>query len=52
MDKKLTDRLADKELKLITKVRKNMKKKMLTALKNFSYISEVSLKLLSTNSNP
>lgn len=35
IDKKLTERLADKELKLITKVRKNMKKKMFTAFEKF-----------------
>ena len=35
IDKKLTARLANKGLKLITKVRKNMKKKMLTAFEKF-----------------
>jgi len=35
IDKKLTERLADKGMKLITKVRKNMKKKMLAAFEKF-----------------
>lgn len=35
IDKKLTQRLADKDLNLITKVRKNMKKKALTAFEKF-----------------
>lgn len=35
IDKKLTQRLADNGLKLITKVRKNMKKKVLTAFEKF-----------------
>jgi len=35
IDKKLTERLAEHGLKLITKVRKNMKKKVLTAFEKF-----------------
>ena len=35
IDKKLTERLAEYGLKLITKVRKNMKKKVLTAFEKF-----------------